>query len=101
MNTSNFDFDRFAIFILLFFEVSPFMISTSLFATPKDLASNLINSAFAAPSTGGDEMRIFNEPSCGPTILLLEDRGTTRTSNNIAPSFSVKSIFKQRARVPI
>lgn len=62
------------------FEVSPAIISTLLFETPKTFASTFTSFAFAAPSTGGAAMRTFRAPSRSPTISLLDARGATRTS---------------------
>ncbi|HEV7701666.1 MAG TPA: hypothetical protein VGO43_15655 [Pyrinomonadaceae bacterium] len=65
--------------ILLFLDVSPEIIATSRFATENVFASNLINSMFAAPSTGGEVSRIFKMPFVRPTTSLFDARGTTRT----------------------
>ena len=70
------------------FEVCPETISTSLFGTPSVFAKSLINSVFAAPSTGGEATLTFTAPSSAPTISDLDARGTTLTANNTAPSFS-------------
>jgi hypothetical protein len=58
-------------------EFSPLKISTALFGTPRLFESSFINSAFAAPSTGGDDSLIFKRPSMIPTISLRELRGIT------------------------
>ena len=97
-NCKNFSGVRFVILICFVFEVCPATISTSDFETSKVFAKTLINSAFAAPSTGGEAILTFNAPSCAPTISLLEARGTTRALKIIAPFFSVKFIKnKQKA----
>ena len=83
------------IFTCFVFEVCPPIISTELFEMPKVFARSFSNSAFAAPSIGGDAIRIFNAPSNSPTISLFEARGTTRTVKIIALSFSVKFINSQ------
>jgi len=49
---------------------------------------NLINSRFAAPSTGGAAMRIRNTPSCRPAVSLRDARGTTRTEKVTPPECS-------------
>ena len=78
-----------SIFTCFVFEVRPLVISTALFGTSKNLARVTINSAFAAPSTGGDFTLIFNAPSCSPTISLFDDFGKTRTLKIKVPSFLV------------
>ena len=83
----------FEIFTSFAFEVCPPMISTALFETSKVFAKSLINSAFAAPSTGGEAILTFNAPSNSPTISLFDARGTTRTVKIIESSFSVKLII--------
>src|SRR5215208_4418899 len=88
----NFSAVRLTILICFVFEVCPERISTSDFETPKVFDKTLINSAFAAPSTGGEAILIFSAPSCAPTISLFEARGTTRTLKISAPFFSVKFI---------
>ena len=79
---------------LIFFvlEVSPFIISILFLATLKDFDKNLINSLFAAPSTGGVEIFIFKAPSYSPTIWLFEARGITLTGKIMAPLFSLTLI---------
>ncbi len=78
--------------IRLVLEEIPLRISTPLFASPKYFASTRTSSSFAAPSTGGAEILTLKFPSCSPTISDVEARGTTRTLNVIAPSFSENSI---------
>lgn len=80
VSASNSDADRSSILIRLFFEVSPLTIETWLLETPKCLANSRTISAFAAPLTGGEQIRTFSEPSCSPTISLFEARGMTRTA---------------------
>src|SRR5262249_7677770 len=73
---------------ILFLEPWPERISTDLRGAFNARARTLINSAFAAPSTGGKARRTRKAPSCSPTISLREARGDTRTVKVIAPSFS-------------
>jgi hypothetical protein len=77
-------------------EAGPETISTFDRFTFSTLAKNRINSSFAAPSTGGAATRTFTAPSSSPAICVREARGTTRTPNITAPSFSVISINRQR-----
>ena len=74
--------------------VCPETISTLLFAMPSNLAKNFINSALAAPSTGGDATRTFKIGSFVPTISVFDALGITRTLNS-TPSAVVliSSIF--------
>ena len=88
MSVLNFTAVTPAIRICLDFEVCPETISTSLFGTPSFFAKSFVNSAFAAPSTGGEASLTFTEPSISPTISDLEARGTTLTAKSTAPSFS-------------
>jgi hypothetical protein len=78
--------------IRLVLDVWPETISTLLRETSNVLARSFISSAFAAPSTGGEQRRTFKAPSSSPTISLFDARGATRTPKNTAPSFSSKLI---------
>src|SRR5215213_3866115 len=100
-NCKNFSGVRFVILICFALEACPLRISTFDFETSKVFAKTLINSAFAAPSTGGAAILTFNAPSCAPTISLFEARGTTRALKTSAPFFSLKFIKnKQKAAAP-
>jgi len=81
-----------AIRICLVFEVWPEMIEILLFGTLNCFDKSFINSAFAAPPTGGEASLIFTAPSNSPTISLRDARGTTRTVKYTAPFFSDTSI---------
>jgi hypothetical protein len=72
--------------------VWPDTIETDDRLTFNNFASSLTTSSFAAPSTGGEDILTFKDPSISPAISLFEARGTTRTLNVTAPSFSVKWI---------
>ncbi|HEX6124154.1 MAG TPA: hypothetical protein VFZ23_02160 [Pyrinomonadaceae bacterium] len=74
-------------------EVSPLTISIEDFGTLSLLANNLISSAFAAPSTGGDVNFTLIASSCSPAISLRELRGITRTENSIASRRSIICII--------
>jgi len=64
-------------------------VDTARFGSPKASASSSINSAFAAPSTGGACSRTRRASPCRPARPALLDRGTTRTSR-ITPSGVVR-----------
>ena len=65
----------------LVLEAPPATIAIADFATPSFLANSLMSSAFAAPSTGGEDNLTFTAPSTSPTISLRALRGITRTVN--------------------
>src|SRR5688572_10613750 len=74
--------------ICLVLDACPATISTLLFPTPSVLANSFINSAFAAPSTGGEATLTFTAPSNPPANSVFEARGTTRAVKLILLSFS-------------
>lgn len=55
----------------------PLTIFTALRETLNVFAKILINSSFAAPSTGGAAIRTRKAPLCSPTTSLRDARGTT------------------------
>ena len=71
------------------FDVSPETIATFDFGTPNAFASTFTTSSFAAPSTGGDDILSFKDPSTSPTISLFDARGTTRIVNVIESALSL------------
>lgn len=74
------------------FPVCPDRISTALRATPKTSARVRMSSSLAAPSTGGAAILTLSAPSCSPTTLLFDARGTTRTLKTKPPFFVDQSI---------
>lgn len=76
----------------LVLDVWPERISMLLFDTPKCVDRSFINSAFAAPSMGGEVSLTLTAPSISPPISLRDALGTTRTVKHAAPSFSEISI---------
>jgi hypothetical protein len=73
----------------LVLEVSPLTIATADFATPSFFDISRINSALAAPSTGGEDNLTFTAPSYSPAIPADAARVVTRTSKTIPSGFSV------------
>lgn len=59
------------------------MISILDLEVPRHFARREINSAFAAPSTGGEVSLTFRAPSKAPTISLRDERGKTFTVSRV------------------